>query len=102
MKNAIKKLTNFGLGFVLIANLVDIFFTIRYIFSGVLHEANPIMEPLVEHPFLFVAVKTLLVSAGVLGLHLKSDHKLAQFGAYFCFSIYFALMVSFYYFHASI
>ena len=98
MKSLVRKVTNFGLGFVLVANLVDIFFTIKYIFSGVLQEANPIMEPLVEHPFLFVGVKTFLVSAGVLGLYKKSDNKLAQIGTYFCFCIYFALMLSFYYF----
>jgi len=94
----IQKITNYGLGFVLVANLVDIFFTVKYIFSGVLQEANPFMEPLVEHPFLFIAVKTLLVTGGVICLHRTADHRLAQAGTYFCFSIYFALMVSFYYF----
>ena len=98
MKTLVKKLTNFGLGFVLVANVVDIFFTIKYIFSGVLKEANPVMEPLVKHPFLFISIKTLLVCGGVYALHKKSNHKLAQLGTYFCFSIYFALMVSFYYF----
>ena len=68
MKALVKKLTKFGLGFVLVANVVDVFFTMKYIFSGVLQEANPIMEPLVEHPFLFISIKTLLVCGGVIGV----------------------------------
>ena len=98
MKWSGEKLTHYGLGFILTANVIDIFFTIKYIFSGVLQEANPIMEPLVEHPFLFIALKTALVCGGVAGLYSQAHKRLAQLGTYFCFSIYFALVTSFWYF----
>ena len=107
MNKLLQKLTTFGLGFILVANLVDIVFTLWFIYYGDIPEANPIMDFMLEsEPFLFVFVKTFFVSLGVLGLHLirrsEKHRKLVQIATYGCFSIYFALLTSFYLFLATI
>ena len=101
MKKLWEKLTTVALGFILVANLIDIVFTQWFIIYGNLGEANPLMEALFMYdPFLFVAIKTALVSGGVYILSRPTiiKKRSAQLAAYFCFSIYFALMASFYFF----
>ena len=103
MKSLAQKLTSFGLGFVLAANLVDIVFTLRFIYYGSIPEANPAMEFLMGiDPFLFIGVKTTLVCGGVYGLHkirqIDKYRKAVQVATYGCFCIYFALVASFYLF----
>ena len=64
MSGFVQKITNYGLGFVLVANLVDVFFTVKYIFSGVLQEANPFMEHLVEITVFLASISAILLVSG--------------------------------------
>ena len=92
-------LTKLGLGFVLIANVIDAITTIKIIKNGPFEEANPLMEiALNSSPLTFVIVKTALVVLSLFILIKHSDNLLAQLGGYFLFVVYLALIASFYYF----
>ena len=92
-------LTKVGLWFVLAANVVDAYVSVKVIGNGPLEEANPLMAVLIEtNPVIFVIVKTLLVLSGTYLLMRHSDNLLTQFGAYLLFMVYFTLILCFYYY----
>jgi hypothetical protein len=92
-------LTKAGLGFVLVANVIDAFITVKIARNGPFKEANPLMEVVLDlNPVIFVAVKTCLVLGGLYLMWKHSDKLLTQMGAYLLFVVYFTLIISFYYF----
>ena len=92
-------LTKVGLWFVLVANVVDAYVSVKVIGNGPLKEANPLMAVLLDtNPVLFVTVKTILVLSGIYLMMRHSDKLLTQLGAYFLFMVYFTLILCFYYF----
>lgn len=58
---------------------LDAYFTLLWIDSGLAIEANPLLQPLIEHgPFSFVATKLLLTGLGCIILHRsKNESRLA-------------------------
>ncbi len=92
-------LTKVGLWFVLVANVIDAFITVKVIRNGPFEEANPLMEVVLDHnPVVFVAVKSLLVLLGIYLMWRHSDKLITQMGAYLLFVVYLTLIISFYYF----
>lgn len=78
-------------------NLVDGLFTLLWVQGGVAEEANPLLTDLVEgRPELFLLVKLVLVAAGLWILWRKREHRLAAAATYFCFMVYYAIVL----FHA--
>jgi len=92
-------LTKIGLGFVLVANAIDAFITVKIIRNGPFEESNPLMEVVLDlNPVMFVAVKTCLVLGGIYLMWRHSHKLLTQMGAYLLFIVYLTLIISFYYF----
>jgi len=92
-------LTKLGLWFVLVANVVDAYVTVKVISVGPYEEANPLMEVVLDsNPLAFVIIKSSLVLLGVYLMMRHSDKLITQLGAYFLFVVYLTLIISFYYF----
>ena len=85
---------------VLCMNVVDAIASLIYIkHLKVIEEANPFAEFLMSLGDVpFVISKTLIVSMGVYILWKNREKKLARFGTYLAFAIYFCLMLAFYLF----
>jgi hypothetical protein len=65
----------------LLCNLLDALFTVVAVQGGYATEANPLMAVLLEHdPLVFVLVKHLVVSIGLIVLWRMRWHKLARVG----------------------
>jgi len=84
----------------LLFNLVDIVVSVRFIKYGQYTENNPFMKVFLEMNSVmpFIVVKTFLICGGLLLLYNRKGKILSQLGIYLCFSIYWALIVHFYYF----
>ena len=92
-------LTKIGLWFVLAANVVDAYVSIKVIRNGPFEEANPLMATILDNsPVTFVLGKSALVLSGIYLMMRHSNNLVTQLGAYLLFVTYFSLIVCFYYF----
>jgi hypothetical protein len=95
-----KKTMDYLVSGILLFNMIDIVVSIRTIKYGQHIENNPFMKFFMDMdgymPFVFA--KTFLICAGCYFLYKYKTHIIAQVGAYMCFSFYWALIISFYYF----
>ena len=86
--------------FILFFNVIDIVVSIRFIKYGPYVESNPFMKSFLSMNSLmpFVFVKTFLICGGLYILYTRKNKAIARLGLYMCFSIYWALIIHFYYF----
>jgi hypothetical protein len=56
----------FLVAFIAVASIVDGIFTLEFVSRGLAREVNPIMAPLLAHPWLFLSVK-LTATLGAIG-----------------------------------
>jgi len=78
----------------LILNLLDGLFTLLFLQLDLAWEANPLMRAAYEaHPLGFMAIKLLIVNAGVLVLCLYRTARLAQFALRFAVFVYAVILV---------
>jgi hypothetical protein len=77
------------IGLTLVLNLIDAILTIFVVGMGLAIEKNPLMNGLLSRsPVLFVVVKLLLVSFGVILLWRFRHSRMAIGGIFFVFSTY--------------
>ena len=90
--------------FILFFNIVDTYFTTKYIIELlILNENNPLMLYLIQidmGALPFIIPKTLLVCLGCYLLWGRAENVLAQIGVYVCFITYFTIVTHFYFFVA--
>ena len=95
-----KKTLDFLVSFILLFNIIDIVVSVRFVKYGPYLESNPFMKSFLSMnsimPFIFI--KTFLICGGLYILYKRRNKPIARLGVYLCFSIYWALIVHFYYF----
>ena len=78
---------------VIVLNVIDAVFTIGWVEAGVATEANPFMAVLMEYPILFISIKMVLVSLGVILLWLRRHRPMAVIGIVLIFIVYYAILL---------
>lgn len=79
---------------VIVLNLADALLTLVSVLSRHAHEANPLMEELIDRsPPLFVAAKLALISLGSLLLWRNRHLPLAVVGIFVVFVVYYGLLL---------
>jgi hypothetical protein len=78
---------------VLVFNLFDASMTLYVVLTGQAIEANPLMEPLVKYPLLFVVVKTALVILGCMLLWRFRKRPFAVTSIFIAFLAYYGVTV---------
>lgn len=79
---------------VLVMNLVDGLLTLVWIWTGLAHEANPLLADLVDNqPVLFMAAKTSLVGLGSWLLWHHRKRKAAVVAIFVCFLAYYYILL---------
>ena len=73
-----KNANNLLLMLLFVLNFVDALFTLTWVRLGLASEANPLMEPLVHSPPVFIAIKVALVALCCVLLYRYSHLKIAQ------------------------
>jgi hypothetical protein len=75
-------------------NVLDTFFTIKYIKYGPLDEGNPIMDLLLQSDScLFAFIKIFIPTIFTIFLYLNSDKKFSRYCLYILTGFYFALII---------
>ncbi|MCB1859185.1 MAG: hypothetical protein KDI63_12970 [Gammaproteobacteria bacterium] len=78
----------------IIFNAIDGAFTIFWVDSGKMREANPLMDYLINtHPVLFMSVKLLLVGLGTWLLWQFKKRPAAVISIFICFAVYFSILI---------
>jgi hypothetical protein len=78
---------------VLLLNLLDALFTLYWVYSGLAREANPLLDDLLRHPVLFMAVKLTLVSGGSWLLWIHRNKPLAVIAVFIAFLTYYFILL---------
>ncbi len=78
---------------ILILNLFDAVLTLIWVYSGLATEANPLLDPLIKYPVLFVIVKFSLVSFGSWLLWRRRKRPLAVVSIFLGFLVYYFLLL---------
>jgi hypothetical protein len=77
-----------------IINAIDGVFTVMWVLSGAAHEANPIMDHLLDSsPMAFMSVKLLLVALGTWLLWRFRRQRIAVIAIFFLFLVYYSILV---------
>jgi len=89
-----KRLTILSSVTLIVLNLLDAFFTVKYINFGPLDEANPIMNLLLEHDLcLFVFLKIFIPTFFVFFLLANSHRRFIRFSLYLLTLFYSGLIM---------
>ena len=79
---------------VLVLNLLDVIFTLFWVYAGLAREANPLLaDIIVGHPLLFAAAKLSLVALASLLLWRFRRRPLAVVGIFLAFFVYYCLLL---------
>jgi hypothetical protein len=85
----------FAMALVIVSNLIDTIFTLKYIKFGPLIEANPVMRCMLDFDaYSFIFYKIIVVTLLVYFLWSARENKLAKM-ALFLFSVCFSCLLAF-------
>jgi len=89
-----KKLTILSSVTLIVLNLLDTFFTVKYINFGPLDESNPLMNFLLEQDFrLFIFFKIFVPTLLIFFLLANSHHRFIRFSLYLLTLFYSSLIM---------